>query len=279
MNKFLKRTLALAAAASLALSLAACGGGGSSSSSSAAEDIVIKVGASPAPHAAILEVAKPILAEQGITLEIVEFTDYVLPNLSLEDGSLDANFFQHVPYLDWFNTEHGTDLVVVGGVHYEPMGIYPGKTLTLTELAEGAIIGIPNDRSNGARALLLLQELGYITLAEDAGLDAAVTDITENPLNLEIVELAAEQLPLSLPDLDFAVINGNYAVSAGIQATVLAAEAADGDGATYYQNVLVIRAEDADSEVIAKLYAALTGPEVKEYIETTYPDKSVIPVF
>ncbi|MDL2215537.1 MetQ/NlpA family ABC transporter substrate-binding protein [Ruminococcaceae bacterium OttesenSCG-928-N02] len=279
MKKLAKRTAALGLALALVFSLSACGGSTPSSTSANGDEITLTVGASPSPHAGILEIAKPILAQQGITLNIVEFTDYVMPNLSLEDGSLDANFFQHQPYLDTFNDEHETSLVSIGAIHFEPMGIYPGKAATLDEIAQGTSIGIPNDRSNGARALLLLEELGYLTLAQDVGLLATVQDITENPLGLKIVELPAEQLPLSLPDVDFAIINGNHAVNAGIQSTLLASENAQSEGANTYANVLCVRAGEENNEALLALLAALQSEDVRTYISETYPDLSVIPMF
>ncbi|MFV0413470.1 MAG: MetQ/NlpA family ABC transporter substrate-binding protein, partial [Oscillospiraceae bacterium] len=233
MKKRVNIVLALSVLAALLLS--ACGGAASSaasaapsaSTSAAAERIALTVGASPAPHAEILEQVVPILAEQGIDLTITEFNDYILPNTALEDGSLDANYFQHLPYLENFNAENGTDLVSAGGIHIEPLGIYPGKTKTLEELQDGALIGIPNDTTNESRALFLLQEQGLITLKDGVEFKAVPSDIVENPRNLQFKELEAAQLPVSLPDLDFAVINGNYAVGSEIGDTVLATEGAE----------------------------------------------------
>ena len=175
------------------------------------------VGASPAPHAEILEAARDVLASKGYDLEIVEYTDYVIPNNALDSGDLDANYFQHKPYLDSFNEQNGTDLVSAGAIHYEPFGIYAGKTASLDALPDGATVLVPNDITNEARALLLLEAQGLLTLKEDAGLEATPTDIVDNPKNLEFVELEAALLPRSLPDEDIAVINGNYAIEAGAQ--------------------------------------------------------------
>ena len=276
-----KKALALTLALSLGLGLAACGKDDPSSTpdSTTGNAITLKVGASPSPHGDILKVVQPILAEEGIDLQIVEFTDYVQPNLATEDGSLDANFFQHTPYLDQFNQENETHLISVGGVHFEPMGIYPGKTAAVKDLANGALVGIPNDATNEARALLLLQEQGLITLPEDADLNVTPKDILDNPKNLKFQEMEAVQLPLALEDLDIAVINGNYAVTNGIQDTVLVTEGKEGLGAQTYQNILVVKEGNENNEAIQKLYAALTSDAVKDYIQSTYTDQSVIPAF
>lgn len=276
-----KKALALTLALSLGLGLAACGKDDPSSTpdSTTGDAITLKVGASPSPHGDILKVVQPILAEEGIDLQIVEFTDYVQPNLATEDGSLDANFFQHTPYLDQFNQENETHLISVGGVHFEPMGIYPGKTAAVKDLANGALVGIPNDATNEARALLLLQEQGLITLPEDADLNVTPKDILDNPKNLKFQEMEAVQLPLALEDLDIAVINGNYAVTNGIQDTVLVTEGKEGLGAQTYQNILVVKEGNENNEAIQKLYAALTSDAVKDYIQSTYTDQSVIPAF
>lgn len=286
-----KRVLALALACVVSLSLlAGCGNGDSGNSSapagsdsgaenSAAENVTIRVGASPAPHAEILEQVVPILAEQGITLEIEEFTDYIVPNNAVESGELDANYFQHITYLNNFNTEHGTHLVSVGEIHYEPFGIYAGRVSSLDELPDGAVIGIPNDPTNGGRALLLLQEQGLITLPEDAGLEPTVLDIVENPHNYQIEELEAAQLPRSLSSLDIAVINGNYAIDAGLDvADALAIEANDGTAATAYVNVVAVKEGNEDNEAIQALVEALKSDEVKAYMEETFQG-SVVPLF
>ena len=237
------------------------------------------VGASPAPHAEILEAARDVLASKGYDLEIVEYTDYVIPNNALDSGDLDANYFQHKPYLDSFNEQNGTDLVSAGAIHYEPFGIYAGKTASLDALPDGATVLVPNDITNEARALLLLEAQGLLTLKEDAGLEATPTDIVDNPKNLEFVELEAALLPRSLPDEDIAVINGNYAIEAGLKMSdALAVEDSDSLAATTYGNVVAVRAEDAESDKTKALIEALTSPEVKEFIETTY-EGAVVPLF
>ena len=243
------------------------------------EGTVIKVGASPAPHAEILEVAKQLLAEQGITLEITEFDDYILPNQAVEDGSLDANYFQHITYLNNFNVEYGTNLVSAAEVHYEPFGIYAGKTASLEDLADGAQIAVPNDTTNEGRALLLLQDQGLITLSEDAGLEATKDDIVDNPHNYDIVELEAKLLPTTLQDVDVAVINGNYAIDAGLSvADALAVESAEGEAATAYANVLAVKEGRETDPAILALVDALKSDEVKTFIDETY-DGAVVTVF
>jgi len=244
-----------------------------------AQSITVKVGASPAPHAEILEVAKELLAQQGVDLEIVEFTDYIQPNEAVESGDIDANYFQHITYMNNFNEGQGTHLASVAEIHYEPFGIYAGKTASLADLADGATIGIPNDPTNGGRALLLLQEQGLITLPADAGLEPTVLDIQENPHNYKIEELEAAQLPRSLDSLDVAVINGNYAIQAGLKvADALAIEAADGTAGTAYVNVLTVKEGNENSEGIQALVKALQSDEVKAFIEETYAG-AVVPVF
>ncbi len=248
----------------------------------AEENVTLRVAASPTPHAEILEVAKGILAEQGIDLEIIEYTDYVQPNLVVDDGEVDANYFQHTPYLNTFNEENGTEVVSVGGIHYEPFGIFAGKTASLEELEDGAEVIIPNDGSNETRALLLLQQVGLITLAEgiDASSNATVYDIAENPLNLKITEMEAAQLPLSLQDVDIAVINGNYAIQAGLNAAkdALAIEDASGDAAQTYANILAVKAGNEDNPAIQALLAALQSQEVADFIAETY-EGAVVPMF
>ena len=261
----MKKLISATLAASLALSLAACGSSASTdsvaasseaastestaASSEAAESTAetselagttLKVAASPTPHAEILNVAKEVLAEQGIDLEVVEFSDYVQPNLVTESGEVDANYFQHTPYLDSFNEENGTHLVSVGAVHYEPFGIYPGKSDDLANIADGATIAVPNDTTNEARALQLLAAQGLITVRDGAGLTATVNDITDNPHNLQIKEIEAAQLPRTVQDVDFAVINGNYAMEAGfsVGTDALAIEDASSEAAQTYANVL-----------------------------------------
>ena len=249
------------------------------SESETQENVVLKVGANVTPHSEILEVAKPILAEQGITLEIVVLEDSITPNTGVIEGSLDANYFQHVPYLDQFNTENGSSLVSVGAVHYEPFGIYAGKTKDLKDLPDGAIVAVPNNVTNEARALLLLDQEGIIKLKDDAGITATVEDIVENPKNIQFKELAPEQLVAALPDVDVAVINGNYAIEGGLHVSqALAVEANDGLAAQTYGNIIATSAEKANDPAIAKLVEVLQGPEVAAYIKATY-DGAVVPLF
>ena len=241
----------------------------------------ITVGASITPHAEILDAVRGELEALGYELEIVEYTDYILPNVSLDDGSLDANYFQHGPYLTTFNAEHGTDLANAASIHYEPMGIYPGAKKTLDELAEGDTIAIPNDGSNETRALLILQELGYITLADgiNASSNATILDVVDNPMNLELLEMAAENIPNSLPDVAFGIINGNYALQAGLTgADALASEDAESDAAQTYANIVACRAGEEDSAKIQALITALTSETCREFIESTY-NGAVVPIF
>lgn len=240
----------------------------------------VRVGASPAPHAEILQVAKEILAQADITLDIVEFTDYIQPNTATESGDIDANYFQHQDYLNTFNAENGTHLVSVAQIHYEPLGIYPGKTASFEELADGAQILVPNDTSNEARALQLLAAQGLIELAPDAGLTATKQDITANPKNLEIVEMEAAQLPRSLASADMAVINGNYATQAGFSSAndALATESADSDAAQLYPNVLVVEEGRENDPAILAVAAALQSDAVRDFINETYGG-AVVPLF
>ena len=247
-----------------------------------ADSKTIKVGASITPHAEILREAAKILEKQGIKLEVVEYTDYVQPNTAVEDGSLDANYFQHTPYLNTFNAENKTHLVSVGSIHYEPFGIYAGKVKALADLPDGARIGVPNDGSNETRALLLLQQEGLLKLKDgiDAASNATKLDVAENPHNIEIVEMEAAQIPKALSDLDFGVINGNYALQAGLNAgtDALAVEDASGSGAQTYANILCVKEGREKDEAILALFKALTSPEVKEYINNTYQG-AVVPIF
>lgn len=268
----MKKFFAILLTGVLTLGLAACGGSAEAPADDAsAEAITLKIGASPTPHAEILEAAKEELAAKGINLEIVEFTDYVQPNLATESGDLDANYFQHQPYLDSFNAEQGTDLVSIGAVHYEPMGIYAGTVTDLANIPEGTKVGIPNDATNGGRALLLLEANGLITLDPEAGTSATKLDIVDNPLNLEIIEMEAAQLPLSLGDLGIAVINGNYAMQNGLKTEdALAIEAADSLAATTYGNIVAVKAGNENAPGLAELMEVLQGPTVAEFINSTY---------
>ena len=269
--------------------LAGCGGANTPAETPAAETpaaetgslegTTLKVGATPAPHAEILEVVKELLAEEGITLEIAQYNDYVQPNNAVEDGSLDANYFQHITYMNQFNEDNGTHLVSAAEVHYEPMGLYAGKVASLEELPDGALIGLPNDATNEGRALLVLQQEGLITLAEDAGITATINDIVDNPKNLEFSEMEAAQLPHRLADLDMAVINGNYAIDAGLNmADALAIESAEGEAAQAYVNVLAVKEGRETEPAIQALAAALCSDEVKTYIEENY-NGAVVAVF
>lgn len=242
--------------------------------------VTVKVGASITPHAEILEAARADFEAKGYTLEIVEYTDYVQPNIALDGGDLDANYFQHQPYLDEFNASNNTSIVSVGTVHYEPFGIYAGKTASLDELADGATIAVPNDATNEARALQLLAAQGIITVRDGAGLTATVNDIEENPHNVKIEEIEAAQLPRTVADVDFAVINGNYAMEAGFSVgkDALATEDASSEAAQTYANVLVVKEGRENDPAIQALYAALTGDKVKDYINSTY-DGAVVPIF
>ena len=271
----MKKKIAALLAGVLCLSApAACDSGNDAQTGgdTASDDKTITVGASPTPHAEILNAAKDVLAEQGWTLEVVEFTDYVQPNTALVDGDLDANYFQHIPYLNNFNKENGADLVSAIEMHYEPFGIYPGKTATLEELADGATVAVPNDGSNETRALLLLQDAGLIKLKDgiDPTSDATKLDIVENPKNLDIQEIAAEQLPRSLEDVDLAVINGNYALQADLNAKEDSLITENPDYAKVYVNVVACRSGDETSDKITALKEALQSDAVKQFIDETY---------
>ncbi|MBR1816448.1 MAG: MetQ/NlpA family ABC transporter substrate-binding protein [Lachnospiraceae bacterium] len=243
------------------------------------EEKVIKVGASPTPHAEILEVIKDNLEEDGYTLEVVEYNDYVLPNTAVEDGELYANFFQHTPYLNDFNAENGTHLVAVASVHFEPFAIYGGKTKSLSDLKEGATVAVPNDTTNEARALLLLEAQGLIKLKDGVGLTATVLDIEENNLKLEIKEVEAAQVARSIDDVDIIAVNGNYALEAGLSADdALAYEAADSLAAETYKNVLVVKEGNENSDETKALIKAINSDEVRDYINNTY-NGQVVPVF
>ena len=238
----------------------------------------IKVAASATPHAEILEQAKPLLAEQGYDLEVTVFDDYVQPNLVVESGDFDANYFQHIPYLDSFNEEKGTHLVNAGGIHYEPFGIYPGTKKSLDELAEGDSIAVPNDTTNEARALLLLQDNGIIKLKDGAGLTATKTDIVENPTNVEIVELEAAQVARVVDETAYVVLNGNYALEAGysVGKDALAYETSDSEAAKTYVNVIAVKEGNENSDAIKALVDTLKSDDIKNYINETY-DGAVIP--
>ncbi|WP_204212492.1 MetQ/NlpA family ABC transporter substrate-binding protein [Collinsella sp. An271] len=275
-----RRSLIAAAAAVVGVgSLAACGTSGDTSaaggSSAEGSSQTLTVAASPSPHAEILnDFAADKLAEQGITLEVKEYTDYILPNQDVSAGEIDCNYFQHINYLNNYNEENGTDLVNVGKIHFEPMGVFAGKSDDLANIADGATISVPNDATNEGRALLLLQEHGVITLSESAGITATPNDIVDNPHNVEILEQEAAMLPSTLADVDFAVINGNYAIDAGLTlADAVAQESADSDVIkNEYANVIVTRPELEDDERIKALVDVLTTDEFKEYLADTFGD-------
>ena len=268
----MKKIIAIVLALTLALCLAACGG--------KADDKTITVAASPTPHAEILNVAKEVLAKDGWTLEIKEYTDYVQPNLVVDDGELDANYFQHVPYLNTFNADNGTKLVSVAMIHYEPFGIYTGTKTAIADLAEGDKIAVPNDGSNRARALLLLEQEGIIKLKEGVGMDATDLDIVENKLNLDIVQMEAAQIANVRDSVALAVINGNYALQAGLNAgtDALAVEDAESISATTYANILVVKEGNENTEKTQALVKAVQSEEVKAYINETYSG-AVVPIF
>lgn len=274
MRKNILKAISLGLVAVLSTAfLAGCGGNGNS------DDKVIKIGASPSPHAEILEQIADVVEEKGYTLEIVEYNDYVLPNTATNEGELDANFFQHGPYLANFNEENGTELVSVAAVHFEPLGLYSASVSEVSELKEGAVIAVPNDTTNEARALLLLEANGLITLKEGTGVNATVKDIEENPLKLEIEEIEAAQLARSLQDVDAAVINGNYAINGGLKVEdAIAVEESTSVAAEAYANVLVVKEGHEEDEKIKVLIDALLSEEVKNFIEENYSG-AVVPVF
>ena len=268
----MKKLLAVVLTGAFVVSaLAGCG------KSTSADDKVIKVAASATPHAEILEQAKPLLEAKGYDLQVTVFDDYVQPNEVVESGDFDANYFQHIPYLESFNEEKGTHLVNAGGIHYEPFGIYPGTKASLDELADGDSIAVPNDTTNEARALLLLQDNGIITLKEGAGLTATKNDIVENPYNVDIVELEAAQVPRVKDEVAFMVLNGNYALEAGFSVAkdAIAYEKADSEAAKTYVNVIAVKEGNENSDKIKALVEVLTSQEIKDYINNTY-DGAVI---
>ena len=255
----------------LALCLVGCGG--------KAETKTITIGASSTPHAEILEIVKPVLADQGYTLNIKVYDDYVMPNTACEDGELDANYFQHVPYLEQFNAENGTHLVSVAAIHYEPYGVYAGTAKALADLKDGDKIAVPNDATNEARALQLLAAQGLIELKADAGLTATKNDITANPKNFDIVEMEAALIPGVLDEYAVAVINGNYAIGAGLKVSnALAVEDKNSEAATTFANVLVVKEGNEQNEGILALAKALQSEDVRAFIEKTY-DGAVVAKF
>ena len=242
--------------------------------------IVLKVGATPVPHAEILKFLAPKLKEKNIDLQVTEFTDYVQPNVALQNKELDANYFQHLPYLEDFNKKNKTTIVSAAGVHFEPLGLYPGKTKALADLKTGDTIIVPNDTTNEARALLLLESAGFIKVKENAGLAATVKDIVSNPKKLRVKELEAAQIARALPDANFAVINGNYAIQAGLNVAKNALKAEDKGSlaAKTFANILAVRPGDEARPEIKALIEALTSADAKKFLEDKYQG-AVVPVF
>ena len=291
-KEFLKKAAVLVAAGALSACLATgCtsndqaseGDGGNDANAPAAEsnggDTVITVGASPTPHAEILNAIKDDLAQAGYTLEVKEYNDYILPNTALQAGDLDANYFQHITYLNDFNTENGTDLVSVAAIHFEPFGLYSQTITDIADLPDGATVAVPNDTTNEARALLLLEQEGLIKLKDGAGITATVLDIEKNPKNLVIQEVEAAQVPRTLGEVDLAAINGNYALNAGLNvADAIATEASDGEAAEAYANVLAVKAGNENDPKTKALVDALLSPTVAEFIAENYGG-AVVAVF
>jgi len=266
----MKRALLFLVIASLfVVVFTGCGGG-------KGKDNLIRIGVSPEPHAKMIEHIKDDLEKQGIKVEIIEFTDYIKPNLALAEGELDANFFQHEPYMNTFKEENNIDIVSIGGVHVEPMGLYSNKYGSVDELPDGCEIAIPNDPTNGGRALLLLQKYDLIKLDEEAGILATENDIMENPKNIKIVPLEAAQLPRVLDDVDGAIINGNYALEAGLVPTKDSLILEDKDSP--YANIVAVRAGEENEEKFKKLMDALRSEKMRKFIEDTY-EGGVIPAF
>ena len=276
----LKKVVSIALTAALSVGLLAGCSGADTNTDANEEAKVITVAASPSPHAEILAVAGEVLAAEGYELKVTEFTDYVVPNNVVENDEIIANYFQHQPYLTDFNAENGTHLVSVASIHYEPFGIYSSKHASLDEIAEGAIITVPNDTTNEARALQLLQAEGIIKLADGASLNATKQDIVENPYNVDIQEIEAAALPPTLDSADFSVINGNYAIPAGLNVAkdALACEDAASEAAQTFANILVVKEGNEESEEVQALVKALTSEEVKTFINEKY-EGAVVPIF
>ncbi|MDD6196169.1 MAG: MetQ/NlpA family ABC transporter substrate-binding protein [[Clostridium] aminophilum] len=290
---------AVGAAIITAAALAGCGASGAASTTAAAKETKaettaaageaettraagelekITVAASTTPHAEILAEAKPLLAEKGYDLEVTEFEDYVQPNMVVESGEFDANYFQHIPYLDSFNQEKGTHLINAGGIHYEPFGIYPGTKKSLDDIAEGDTIAIPNDTTNMARALLLLQDNGIIKMKDGAGLTATEKDIAENPKNVKIQPLEAAQVARVVNECAFVVLNGNYAMEAGftVSKDAIAYEKSDSEAAKTYVNIIAVKEGNESSDKIKALVETLTSDKITEFINKNY-NGAVIP--
>lgn len=261
--------------------LTACGGSGTAAEGSAAAgSTTLTVAASPTPHAEILnDFAAPLLAKEGIELKVKEYTDYIQPNKDTTSGAVDANYFQHITYLENYNAENGTDLVSAGLIHYEPFAVYAGTSNDLDAIADGATIAVPNDPTNEGRALLLLQDLGLITLSDPENLEATPKDIKDNPHNLKFQELEAAALPRALSSVDFAVINGNYAIEAGYHvADALAHESSDSLAVEKYANIICVAKNNEDSKAVKALVKVLTSDDFKAYLEENYGE-DVLPAF
>ena len=275
----MKKLLAAALSGVLTAGIILGGVGLSTKAEESTEELtLIKVAASATPHAEILEQAKPILAEEGYDLQVTVFDDYIMPNEVVESGDFDANYFQHLPYLEQYNEEKGSHLVSVGGIHYEPFGIYPGTKTSLDDVADGDSIAVPNDTTNEARALLLLQDNGLIKLKDGAGLTATVTDIEENPYNLDIVELEAAQVARVVDETAYVVLNGNYALAAGFSVAkdALAYEKSDSEAAKTYVNIIAVKEGNEENPGVQALVDVLKSDEIRNYINETY-DGAVIP--
>ena len=289
----MKKLFALVIAALFVLGAAGCGGNTTPGSTAPApaspsdaapsgeapkELVVLKVAASPAPHAEILNSVKDAMAAEGYDLQVTEYTDYIMPNNAVFNNEMDANYFQHQPYLTDFNEKNKTDLVSAVSVHFEPLGVYPGKAASLNDLADGATIVVPNDPTNEARALNLLAAQGIIKLADGVGLAATVKDITENPNNVKITEVEAAQVPMALPDYDFGVINGNYAVGAGLSDSILVSEDPNSEAAQTFANIVAVKPGRENDPAIQALVKVLTSEDTRKFITDKY-GVAVVPVF
>lgn len=289
----MKKLFALVIAALFVLGAAGCGGNTTPGSTAPApaspsdaapsgeapkELVVLKVAASPAPHAEILNSVKDAMAAEGYDLQVTEYTDYIMPNNAVFNNEMDANYFQHQPYLTDFNEKNKTDLVSAVSVHFEPLGVYPGKAASLNDLADGATIVVPNDPTNEARALNLLAAQGIIKLADGVGLAATVKDIAENPRNVKITEVEAAQVPMALPDYDFGVINGNYAVGAGLSDSILVSEDPNSEAAQTFANIVAVKPGRENDPAIQALVKVLTSEDTRKFITDKY-GVAVVPVF
>lgn len=276
----MKKKLVLILVLALAVfAFTACGGNGDDEQVGEPDVTVLKVGASTVPHAEILKFVKPILAEEMVNLQITEYTDYVIPNMAVDSHELDANYFQHLPYLVSFNENNDTNLISAVAVHYEPMGMFAGKTATIDELADGATIAVPNDPTNEARALLLLEQEGLIKIKDGVGLDATPNDIIDNPMNIKFFEAEAAAVARAIQDVDFAIINGNYALEAGFNVSdALAVESAESEAAQTFANIVAVYDGDQERPEIQLLVQAITSEETRAFIEEKY-EGAVVPVF